>query len=296
MAEDFGNALTRAIEASGLSLERIQHHLARRGAQVSLSTLSYWRRGRSRPERPESLRVVKLLEEILAVDDLLGSLGPKRPRGRWTEQTAERELTLEGIWDVQADGLNELMLKVDHLEPTPVTYLTWRDVMTVGADGRELEFRSSGVLRADEDGLDRFLAIQRADAEDESVGRISAQGACRIGRVRTEQEHGFLIAEVLFDRMLRAGDTALVDYRIASDPGAVSSVTDRRFLRGARDYVLQVNFHPDAVPVRCYRFRQETSQHPATDVRDLWIGTTHSVHLVAHDTGPGILGIRWEWE
>ncbi|HEX6344289.1 helix-turn-helix transcriptional regulator [Umezawaea sp.] len=296
MAEDFGDALTRAIEASGLSLERIQHHLARRGAQVSVSTLSYWRRGRSRPERPESLRVVTLLEEVLGVDDLLRGLGPKRPRGRWTEQTAERTLTLEGIWDVQADGLNDLMLTLDHLEPTPVTYLSWRDVATVGADGREVEWHCNGVLRADEDGIDRFMAIQRADEDDETVGTISAEGACRIGRVRTEPEHGFLLAEVLFDRMLRAGDTAVVDYRITARPGAASSCSDRRFLRGARDYLLQVNFHPDAVPVRCYRFRQETSQDPETDVRDLWIGTTHSAHLVAHDTGPGIIGIRWEWE
>ena len=53
--EEFAEALSRAVEASGLSLERIQHHLELRGVQVSLSTLSYWRRGRSRPERPESL-------------------------------------------------------------------------------------------------------------------------------------------------------------------------------------------------------------------------------------------------
>ena len=51
---DFADALTKAVDSSGLSLERIQHHLAARGMQVSLSTLSYWRRGRSRPERPES--------------------------------------------------------------------------------------------------------------------------------------------------------------------------------------------------------------------------------------------------
>jgi hypothetical protein len=298
MADDvlrFEDALSHAIEASGLSLERVQHHLASRGAQVSVSTLSYWRRGRSRPERPESLKVVALLEEVLGVDDLMSSLGPKRPRGRWTEQTAERELTLEGVWDVQADGLNDLMLTLDHLEPTPVTYLSWRDEATVGPDGREVSWRCGGVLRADEDGIDRFLAVQRADEDDQGVGTIEAEGACRIGRVRTEPEQGFLLAEVLFDRMLRAGDTAVVDYRITANPGAVSECSDRRFLRGARDYVLQVNFHPDAVPVRCYRFRRETSQAPETDIHDLWIGTTNSVHLVVHDTGPGIIGIRWEW-
>ena len=74
---EFAEALTKAVDNSGLSLERIQHHLAARGMQVSLSTLSYWRRGRSRPERPESLNVVAALEEQLDLGEgfLIDRLG-----------------------------------------------------------------------------------------------------------------------------------------------------------------------------------------------------------------------------
>src|SRR5689334_9350100 len=114
---DFAEALAKAVEASGLSLERIQHHLELRGVQVSLSTLSYWRRGRSRPERPESLQAVAALEEILKLTPgtLTGSLGDKRPRGRWVERAA----ALEGIWQAAAIDLGRAIAEVDRLLPSP---------------------------------------------------------------------------------------------------------------------------------------------------------------------------------
>jgi len=226
---DFAEALTRAVDETGLSLERIQHHLGQRGLQVSLSTLSYWRRGRSRPERPESLKVVAVLEEILGLPDgdLTGRLGRKRPRGRWVDQP----LTLEHIWDEQAGDLGGVMAQIHRLGPTPMTYLSLRDVQVIGSDGREAEMRCTGVVQALEDNVDRFLAVQRAEPTDTAVGSIEAGGPCRLGRVRSDEASGFLIAEIIFDRVLRAGETALVDYRITIHPGAVSHTTDRRFLR-----------------------------------------------------------------
>src|SRR5262245_60663045 len=81
----FSAVLHLAIEASMLRLEEIQERLAAQGISVSLTTLSYWRRGRSRPERPESMRAVRLLEDILGLpaESLISQLGPRRPRGRW---------------------------------------------------------------------------------------------------------------------------------------------------------------------------------------------------------------------
>ncbi|TDC68141.1 XRE family transcriptional regulator, partial [Actinomadura sp. GC306] len=61
---EFAGALRQAIQASGLTLERIRHRLCRRGLTVSVATLSYWQRGRS---RPRSRDVVVALEEILQV-------------------------------------------------------------------------------------------------------------------------------------------------------------------------------------------------------------------------------------
>ena len=80
----FSATLHLAIEASGLTLEQVRQELASRGAFVSMATLSYWRRGLSRPERPESLLAVDSLEDVLGLSTgaLSGQLGPRRPRGR----------------------------------------------------------------------------------------------------------------------------------------------------------------------------------------------------------------------
>ncbi|WP_083268043.1 hypothetical protein [Lentzea guizhouensis] len=291
---DFADALTKAVDDSGLSLERIQHHLAARGMQVSVSTLSYWRRGRSRPERAESLKVVTALEELLGLAEghLTDKLGDKRPRGRWLGQA----MSLEDMWDSRATDLGEVMARIDRLQPTASTYLSVRDRQVIGPDRREVEMHCTGLIQALEDGVDRFLAIQLADATDLGVATIEAGPPCRLGRVRSEESTGFLVAEVLFDRMLRAGETALVDYTVRMKPGADSEVCDRRFLRPVGDYVLQIDFHPDAVPARCYEFTRPSLQEPETALTDLWIGTTASTHIHVRNSKPGIYGVRWEWD
>ncbi|MEQ4605719.1 helix-turn-helix transcriptional regulator [Streptomyces cavourensis] len=80
----FGQALREARERKGLTLARLRDHLARRGVRVSTVTLSHWQRGRSQPERAESLRAVSAIESILGcpAGGLLALLGPRRPRGR----------------------------------------------------------------------------------------------------------------------------------------------------------------------------------------------------------------------
>src|SRR5690242_15148249 len=80
----FSPALRAAIQASGLSLNRIQYRLAERGLVVSSATLSYWQSGRRRPTRQESVLVVRTLEEVLRVPEgtLTGLLEPPGTRRR----------------------------------------------------------------------------------------------------------------------------------------------------------------------------------------------------------------------
>ncbi|WP_020670085.1 transcriptional regulator [Amycolatopsis nigrescens] len=61
----FEAALRAAIKARGLGLERIRYRLLSRGSSLSVATLSHWQSGRCRPERPDSLRALANLEEIL---------------------------------------------------------------------------------------------------------------------------------------------------------------------------------------------------------------------------------------
>ncbi|MFD9892961.1 transcriptional regulator [Amycolatopsis sp. NPDC059027] len=80
----FAEALRAAIRARGLGLDRIRYRLRSRGTSLSLATLSHWQSGRCRPERSESLRALRNLEDILGVPggSLIRLLGP--PRGRAT--------------------------------------------------------------------------------------------------------------------------------------------------------------------------------------------------------------------
>ncbi|WP_326643260.1 hypothetical protein OG884_06800 [Streptosporangium sp. NBC_01755] len=68
----FHVALRVAVQARGLTLNRLRHRLGERGLRVGTTSLSYWQQGLRRPERPESLRAVRALEEILI-------LPPRRP-------------------------------------------------------------------------------------------------------------------------------------------------------------------------------------------------------------------------
>ena len=65
----FHVALRAAIAARGLPLQRVQHHLFRYGVKVGVTSLSYWQQGARRPQRPESLRAVRALEEILRLPE-----------------------------------------------------------------------------------------------------------------------------------------------------------------------------------------------------------------------------------
>ena len=61
----FHLALRCALTVRGLALTRVQHKLAQRGIKVGVTSLSYWQQGARRPQRPESLRAVRALEEVL---------------------------------------------------------------------------------------------------------------------------------------------------------------------------------------------------------------------------------------
>ncbi|MGD8148842.1 hypothetical protein [Ornithinimicrobium sp. Y1694] len=69
---EFARVLDHAFTRRNLPLERVVTHLAREGAQCSASTLSLWRRGRTRPSLARSEATVVALEQVLELED--GSL------------------------------------------------------------------------------------------------------------------------------------------------------------------------------------------------------------------------------
>lgn len=164
---------------------------------------------------------------------------------------------------------------------------------------RELLGRDSQhVLRAHRDGVDRYLAIHHGDPGcDPARVEVRAHENCRTGRVRWDRDTGVVVAELLFDARLRAGDTYVFGYGFEDGTGGHSVEYLRGFSYAGGQYVLQVRFDEAALPVRCRRFTQSAPGAPRADLADLTPNGRHrAVHLLEQGVRRGLVGIAWDWD
>jgi hypothetical protein len=292
----FHVALRAAITARGLPLQRVQHHLWRYGVKVGVTSLSYWQQGARRPQRPESLRAVRALEEILQLPDeaLIRLLsrdeeraGGRRPAARSYRSLVEASGALERL-------LTELAAPLD----CGLHTLGLHERVRIGTHRELLTRESHHIVRAHRDDTDRFVAVHHGDpgcVPDRMS--VHALENCRTGRVRRHHDTGVLVAELLFDTRLRAGETFLFRYAVEDGTAGVSREYVRGFGVAGGQYALQVRFDDGSLPVRCHRFAQHSAAAPRSGRQDLPVSARHrSVHLVEPRLRPGILGIGWDWE
>ncbi|WP_416485988.1 hypothetical protein [Streptomyces sp. CL12] len=288
----FDVALRAALAARGLALHRVQHRLAQRGIRVGVTSLSYWQRGLRRPDRPESLRALTVLEEVLelpphALTRLIGPRAngdrpPARPYRALLESAAALEALLASLAAPEDGGLHTV-IHYEHVH--------------IGARRELLARDSHHVVRAHRDGVDRYLAIHLGDpgCDTERV-RVRGLGNCRVGRTRRDGASGIVVVELLFDARLRAGETAVLGYRFEDGTGEPSEEYVRGFTYGGGQYALQIGFDRAALPVHCRRFTRPSATAPRKAVTDLTLNAHGSVHLVEQQIRPGVLGITWEWD
>ncbi|MEC3978439.1 XRE family transcriptional regulator [Amycolatopsis sp. H20-H5] len=291
----FADALRGAIEARGLGLGRIRERLAHDGISVSLATLSYWQSGRSRPERHSSLKAVARLEYVLELPSgaLSGLLPPPRRRGRWVNESADK-VDLCAFWP-RAEQIAAMTAEVDTRWDERLTRLSQHDRVTVGPDGGERSYVSRQVLRAEADGPDRWVVILHLDEHDRPVPVVRALRNCRVGRVVARPEDGLVVAELLFARPLRRGETVITEHELVNEgPAPRDGNYERKFRLPVREYVLEIGFDPGRIPARVTRFvRGDDGTEQAEDVS---LDGGHEVHGVALSFGPGYYGFRWEWD
>ncbi|WNV85198.1 hypothetical protein [Umezawaea sp. Da 62-37] len=183
----FAEALDAAITARGLTLDRLRHHLSEQGMDVSLATLSYWRRSLRRPERPESLRAVQALEALLGLpaSSLVTLIGPPRPRGRWLRRPEEADPALVARFGDGDDGGHDVV--------------SAHDVFTVAEDRSERGVRSRLVLRGARGRVTRRVVKYQAD-DPRYPPELTDVRFCRTGLVQHDAQTGLLVAELLLDR------------------------------------------------------------------------------------------------
>ncbi|AHH98059.1 hypothetical protein GCM10010174_05300 [Kutzneria viridogrisea] len=287
----FAITLDAAIEDAGLSLDRIRQHLAARGVTLSRSALSYWRHGRSQPERESSLHAVGQLEEVLGLSPgtLTSLLGPRAPRGRWLGRPAdalERRRLWPSLRPVSAE-----------LKPPPdgqLTFWSVHDHLLVDEQGRERALRVRMVAEATVDGVTRLMTYYQTEDLARQAPRYGGVRFCRLGRVRTDPATGLIVGELLLDRELAAGEVTAVEYELVFPPGDPIDSYHRRLTRPIPQYLCQVQFGL-RLPRRVFRYEQRGLDGPRRRVGELPVGATRAVTLSARDARAGILGARWDW-
>jgi hypothetical protein len=292
----FAHGLRTAIRLRGLTLEQVQHELADRGVVVSSVTLSYWSRGRSQPERAESIKAVKLLEGILdtPTGSLTALLAPPRPRGPRRTHVAV-SIDRQRLWD-EAHRLDRVLAQLGFLDEERLCLLSVHDRFQLDEHRRPVRLTITEVLRAQRDRVDRALVI----FQGRELGRTPKLTVVRggwPGRVRTDEGAGFLVAEVMLDRVIDSGETAVIECAL-NYGGQAEPMTDydRRLPYATRSYLLEIEFHQTAMPVRCHATTRRTIENARRDVHELSLGGAPHAHLALFDVSPGIHGLRWEWD
>ncbi|MEU0083767.1 hypothetical protein [Streptomyces sp. NPDC006274] len=294
----FHLALRAALAVRGLPLQRVQHHLAHRGIKVGVTSLSYWQQGARRPQRPESLRAVRALEDVLCLpgNSLVRLLGTGDDR-----EDCRAEAERSGGRVDRSGAVERLVAGLDPSAPADSGLHTvgHHERVRIGARGQLLGRDSQQVVRVHRDGVDRYLAVHHGGPGcDPAAVEVSARENCRTGRVRRDRASGVMAVELLFDTRLRVGDTYVFGYGFEDGTGGRTTEYARGFGSAGGQYMLQVHFDEGApLPVRCRRLSRGTTGVPRGPRTELPLSGRHrTVHLVEQGVRPGTLGIGWDWE
>ena len=289
MAETtFPDAFAAALTRRGVTLAWLHERLVERGCPVSPTALSYWRSGRSQPERGTSLDALAEIERLLRVPpgELIGRLGPSRRPGPRPGERSMQELfadtpgVLPALQGLGFAGLyDELVEQLRHI------------TVDIGADGRATTMSVRAIMAARRDGARRTPLIVTLEDTD-LAPRFRPIAGCEIGRTFRDAETGVFASELLLDRALDRDESSL--YELCVDLAEPSDDTwfDHFAARRLGELLIWVRFDPARVPPHVERYIR-TEYGDEIDVIELGGGS--AVHALARGFGPGILGIRWTW-
>lgn len=284
----FPEAFAEALSRRGVSLAWLHERLVERGHPVSPAALSYWRSGRSQPERGTSRDALIEIEHLLRVPPggLVSRLGPsRRPGPRPAEQTlrdlfaenpgmerALGELGFEGLYD-------EVLEQVRHL------------VMDVDAEGAIARIQVRAVMQARRDGARRTPLVMTMDGRARLPLFVPRAG-CSIGRWAVDEESGVYAAELVLDRALAKGETWPYELTIEVAEPFEETWVDHYAARRLAELLVWVRFDPGRVPSHVERFTVDGGDEQN---EKLDLGEGSSAHALARGFGPGVLGLRWGW-
>ena len=278
----FAAALDSAIAARGLTLDQVRRHLADHGVAVSTATLSYWRRDLRQPENERSHHAIALLERFLDLPrtTLTGLLGKPRPRGRRATRP-------------EPPHIAALLAKLAYPGEGRRTLISAHDVFTVSPDGTERGVRSRIVIHGLAGPVTRHVIRYQSDHRPHRP-TLTAVSYATPGRVLTDPDTGLMVAELVLDRPIRAGDHAVLEYEVAAHPSHPVSYYSRTLHNALSEYTQLIHFE-GRPPTSCTSYWRATPTAPTRLRQPVPMGASRTSCLVVRDGCRGIVGTNWTW-
>ncbi len=270
----FHDTLRTAIRRQRLTLQVVCKRLAACGYPVGVSTLCDWQHGNA---RPASVPAVHALEQVLGL-----------PHQALTELIPRIELS------ERCGALGDLLDELPGARDRTVDVLARHDQAWVDAAGRVRRIASRVVLRARRDGVDRFVVPYFADPGS-VLSRIDIEAVANgaVGEVRPHERAPLIVAELRFGQRLKANQTWLLEYRWTNPTGEPSCVLAHAVRRRVEQYILEIVFDAEALPVDCFAFTQSDFHEPIRTTAALAVSTHRTVHLIGTPLLTGLHGITW---
>jgi hypothetical protein len=284
----FPEAFAQAVSRRGVSLAWLHQRLVERGHPVSPAALSYWRSGRSQPERGTSREALAEIERLLRVEagGLALLLGPSRrpgprPGDRGTrELLADRPGVVPALAELGFEGLYDEL--VEHLRHV---------VVDVDADGQVTAFQVRAAMQARHDGARRTPNLLTTD-EGGEVPRFIPVAGCRIGRTSLDPETRIFGSELVLDRPLAKDEIGLYELRVELPQASPDPSYHHFAARRMAELLIWVRFDERRLPRRVAR---EVEADDRRSVQDVALGEGTSAHALVRGFGPGMLGLTWNW-
>jgi hypothetical protein len=286
--QSFPDAFAEALRRRGVSLAWLHERLVERGHPVSPAALSYWRSGRSQPERGTSRDALVEIERLLRLlpGSLTDRLGPSRRPGPRPGEKTVRELFadrpgvqpaldalgFEGFFDELVEVLRHVAVDVD-------------------ATGHATVVHVRVVVQARRDGSRRIPLIVTLDEGGRGPLFVPTVG-CSVGRQRTDRAAGVFSAELLMDRALARDETCVYELRVELPEPSADSQFDHYATRRLGELLVWVRFSRSRLPARVERY---TLIDGVEEAEEIVLGGGSGAHALARGFGPGILGLRWTW-
>jgi hypothetical protein len=173
--------------------------------------------------------------------------------------------------------------------------LTSEQVVSVGPDRSPSRLAGRSVARARRDGVDRTV-VRYHGAQGCEIERVEVvpRRNCALGKVLRHRDGRVLAAELLFGQELQAGETWAWEAEIR-DPEARRTDCAHAFRRPEGTYLLEVRFHPDALPCRVFEYFRADLYVDRHVLTELPLNVHHAVHVTTTGMTSGVIGVSWEW-